>query len=90
MASFADMQRESLLAGPRQAAALEKIAMLLEAYCKKEGVKLPEALPAPEKPEAPAAQSYNPYTESAPGVPLPGQEAEQPSKEDKKDAKKTS
>ena len=65
---------ETMSAEARQAEALERIVELLEAHLECMGAKLPERkLPAESDALLPPA-SFNPHTESAPGVPLPGQE----------------
>ena len=73
--SFNRAQKSSFEAQERQAAALEQIVALLKAVCAHLEIKIPEppALPPPEEPKV---ESFNPYTESAPGVALPEPEAQ--------------
>lgn len=67
-------QRAAYDAQVRQANALEALVALVKGIAASMGVDVeePKALPAPED----VKESYNPYTEKAPGVALEGQEAE--------------
>ena len=68
---------ESMSAASRQAVALERLVVLFEAFLKASGMDLPLEAELSGESEPPATeQSFNPHTESAPGVPLPGQENE--------------
>jgi hypothetical protein len=78
------LQREHMVsvqeASGRQAIALERLIVLFETYLTSMGVEVPESTPGSVEPQVVPApqpsQAFNPYTESAPGVPLPGQEAD--------------
>lgn len=76
--TFNRLQKEAMLAGQdsamRSAAAMERLCVLLEAYLEHVGADVPVAPEVAAPAEAGAPTPFNPMTESAPGVPLPGQE----------------